>query len=181
MNSMLSFYLTYIDQMVLGLCAIFTFINTIRLVRSATVPVRKVPAYFVVFGATAIATFLGAGHLFEISYSAIKRALAGTFVYDFRFYSLILMGMLLLSLSVQMLNHIRDWFRGVPESRISAIKTALLIVLISAPTGVFTPIGYVPTIACAISLLSLPFAVKKSATDRQETDGNTGQTEMIRN
>ncbi len=173
---MITFYLNYIDQIVLALCAIFTFINTVRLVRNATVPVRKVPAYFVVFGATAIATFLGAGHLFEISYRAVERAMAGTFVYDFRFYSLILMGMLLLSLSVRMLGEIRDWFRGVSGSQGRAIKTALLIVLISAPTGVFTPIGYVPTIGCVISLLFFPFAVKKSVSNRQKATGGTGQT-----
>jgi hypothetical protein len=158
---MVTFYLNYIDQMVLTLCTVFTLFNTIWLVRRATVPVRKVPAYFVVFGATSIATFMGAGHLFEISYRAIERALADKFVYDFRFYALILMGMLLLNLSVQLLGEIDRWFQGAPGSQWKIIKTALLIVAVSAPTSVFTPIGYVPSIACFITLLCLPFAVKK--------------------
>lgn len=159
---MITFYLNYIDQIVLTLCGIFTLINTIRLVWRATVPVRKIPAYFVVFGATSIATFLGAGHLFEISYRAIERAVAGTFIYDYRFYSLILMGIVLLSLSVRMLREIGNWFQGISGSQRRAMQTALLIVAVSAPTGVFTPIGYVPSIACAISLIFFPFVIKKS-------------------
>jgi hypothetical protein len=165
---MIRFYLNHIDEIVLILCLLFTFINTIRLVRRATVSVRKVPAYFVVFGATAIATFIGGGHLFEISYRAIERAINGTFVYDYRFYSLILMGMVLLSLSIRMLREIGAWFRGIPGSQRSAIRTALLIIIISAPTGVFTPIGYVPSIGCAITLLFFPFAVRKRVADVRE-------------
>ncbi|UFH54293.1 hypothetical protein [Spirosoma sp. KNUC1025] len=158
---MLTYYLNHIDQIVLTLCVVFTLVNTARLVRRATVRVRKIPAYFVVFGATSIATFMGGGHLFEISYRAIERAMTGTFVYDYRFYSLILMGMVLLTLSIRMLNEISDWFRGVSGSQRKAFLTALIIVAVSAPTGVFTPIGYVPAIACAISLPFFPFVIRK--------------------
>jgi hypothetical protein len=35
------------------------------------------------------------------------------------------------------------------------------IVLISAPTIYFTPIGSLPTMACIISLISLPFVHRK--------------------
>ncbi|MBD2704887.1 hypothetical protein IC229_29920 [Spirosoma sp. BT702] len=170
---MITYYLNHIDQLVLTFCVVFTFINTVRMVRRAAVPVRKVPAYFVVFGATSIATFLGAGHLFEISYRAIEQKMAGTFVYNFRFYALILLGVLLLSLSVQMLRYIRNWFSGVPDSQRQIIKTALIIVAISAPTGVFSPIGYVPTIACTITLLFMPFAVRKQP--------KTTQMELVTN
>ncbi len=167
---MTTYFAQYIDQTVLALCFILTLVNTVRMVRRATVPLRKVPAYFVVFGATAIATFMGFGHLFEISYHAVERALAGTFVYDFRFYSLILMGMLLLALSVRMLSAIDDWFRGAPNGRRRVIQTALLIVAVSAPTGVFTPIGYVPGVACAITLLALPFVMKRRTVRQSSSD-----------
>jgi hypothetical protein len=155
-------YLQNIDQIVLALCFVFTFVNTYRMVRQATVPLRKVPAYLLVFGATAIATFLGFGHLFEISYHAIERAAAGTFEYNFRFYSLMLMGMVLLTLSVYLLNYIGDLFRAVPGSLRNIIRTVLFIVVASAPAGFFTPIAYVPSIACTISMLALPFAIKRS-------------------
>ena len=153
-------YFQYIDHVVLVLCFIITLINTVQMVRRASVPVRKVPAYFLVFGATAIATFMGFGHLFEISYHAVERAVAGTFVYDFRFYSLILMGMLLLTLSVYLLGYIKEFLKGVQGSRGNIIRTIVFIVAVSAPAGFFTPIAYMPSIACTISMLALPFVIK---------------------
>lgn len=157
----MNFLWNYIDFIVLGLCFVFTIINTVRMVRSATVSVRKIPAFFLIFGATSIASFMGFGHLFEISFHAGEKIAAGTFVFDFRFYSLILMGLVLLSLSRRMLQNIGDWLGGKENSPKTIIKTTALIVALSAPTGVFTPIGYVPTIACAISMVCLPFTLKK--------------------
>lgn len=157
----MNFLWNYIDFIVLGLCIIFTLINTVRMIRRAKVPVRKVPAFFLIFGATSIAAFMGFGHLFEISFHAGERIAEGVFVFDFRFYSLILMGLLLLSLSNRMLNAINDWLQGKESSSKSILKTVGLIVAVSAPTAVFTPIGYVPSIACTISLIFLPFTLKK--------------------
>lgn len=165
-------YFHYIDQVVLALCFVFTLVNTHRMVRRATVSLRRVPAYFAVFGATAIATFLGFGHLFEISYHAVERVVAGTFAFDFRFYSLLLMGMLLLTLSVQMLNAIGAWFQGTGQEWRKVIKVALLIVAVSAPAIVFSPIAAVPSIGCGITLLAMPFVMKRRAT------APTGQTTL---
>ncbi|CAN5357146.1 hypothetical protein BH09BAC4_BH09BAC4_20350 [soil metagenome] len=158
---MSTFFLYYIDVTVLALCFVFTLINTVRMVRKATASVRKVPAFFAVFGATSIATFIGAGHLFEISYHALERLIDKTFVYDFRFYSLILMGVVLLSLGVYMIGQIGAWFRGVPGSQRRIIGVALVIVAVSLPTVVFTPIGYAPPLACVITLLAMPFVIKQ--------------------
>ncbi len=157
-------FFNYIDHIVLALCFLFTFINTYRMVRGATVPVRIVPAYFLVFGATAIATFLGFGHLFEISYHAMERAMAGKFVYDFRFYSLILMGMVMLTLSVYLLRYIADFLQGTPGSVRNIVRTVLFIVVASAPAGFLTPIALMPTMGCAISMLALPFVIKQNVT-----------------
>ncbi len=151
----------YIDLIVLVLCFVSTGIHSVRMVRKATVPVRRIPAFFLVFGAASIACFMGFGHLFEISFHAGEKMAAGTFEYNFRFYSLILMGLVLLSLSVRMLNDIRDWLQGKETTPKAIVKTVLLIVVLSAPTGTFTPIGYVPTVACVISMVFLPFTVKK--------------------
>ncbi|GAB4034943.1 hypothetical protein GCM10028774_22970 [Spirosoma jeollabukense] len=131
------------------------------MVRKAKAPLRKLPAFFAVFGATSIATFMGAGHLLEISYHALERLIDKTFVYDFRFYSLILMGVVLLSLGVYMIGQIGAWFRGVSGSRRRIIGVALVIVAVSLPTVIFSPIGYMPSIACAITLLAMPFVMKR--------------------
>lgn len=170
---MKTFFDQYIDVTVLTLCLSFSVINIVRMLRQATVPIRKVPGFLLVFGATAIATFLGVGHLFEISFHAVERSIAGTYVFDFRFYSLILLGMVLLSLSVRMLGDIKALFRGESGSQRRIIKTVFLIVAVSAPTGLFTPIGYVPSIACAISMLGLPFVRKSQTAGRQVTEAPT--------
>lgn len=151
----------YIDQIVLLFCFVISYFTTIQFLRQSTVPIRKMPAFFVVFGPVSIATFMGLGHLFEISYHALERVLDKSFVFDFRFYSLILLGVVLLSLSVQMLREIRDLFRGFPR-RQAIFKTAFWVIVLSAPTGFFTPIGYLPTIACLITLVFLPVVIKKA-------------------
>jgi hypothetical protein len=92
----------------------------------------------------------------------MERVVAGKFVYDFRFYSLILMGMVLLTLSVYLLRYITDFLKGVPDSRPNIVRTMLFIVAASAPAGFLTPIALMPTMGCAISMLALPFVVKKS-------------------
>lgn len=150
----------YIDQIVLLFCFVISYLKTIHFLRQSTVPIRKIPAFFVVFGPVSIATSMGLGHLFEISYHALERVLEKSFVFDFRLYSLILLGVVLLSLSVRMLGEIRDLFRGFPR-RQAIFKTAFWMIFLSAPTGFFTPIGYVPTAACLVTLVFLPFVIKK--------------------
>lgn len=167
---MTTFFATYIDQFVLIMCFVCTLINTVRLVRRATVPLRKIPACFVVFGATSVSTFLGFGHLFEISYHALERVSAGTFVYDFRFYSLMLMGMLLLVLSLHMLKAIEHWFQGIPGSRHNIIRMALWIIVTSAPAIFLTPIAAAPVMACLITLIAMPFTLKQPVAEATVVD-----------
>jgi len=163
-QAMSLFFAQYIDHFVHFMCVVCTLLNTTRLVRRATVPLRRVPAFFVVFGATTVATFMGFGHLFEISFHSLERAATGTFVYDFRFYSLILMGVVLLSLSVGMLRAIENWFKAVPGSRQAIYRFALQIIALSAPMFFFTPIAAAPVMACLITLMAMPFAIKKENT-----------------
>ncbi|GAB4025802.1 hypothetical protein [Spirosoma gilvum] len=152
--------LAYIDQIVLSLCLILTAFNTVRLVRGATVPLRTVPAALVVFGPTANATLMGAGHLFENSYHAAEKLYAGTYTFDFRQYSLFLMGGVLIFLSLYTLRQLADWFSGIPGSQRKAVQATLAIIVVTAPTFAFTPIGILPTLVSVISLLALPFVKK---------------------
>jgi hypothetical protein len=100
-------------------------------------------------------------HIFENSYHAIEGAIAGTFVYDFRFYSRILMGVVFLAMSLHMLRQIKVWGTGDRRGMIQFIKTAAALSLLSFPTYFLVPIGLVPTLACAISLAGMPFAMKR--------------------
>lgn len=151
----------YIDLAVLVLCFVFTVLTSLRYLRTARLPLRLVPAFFALFGATAVATFIGAGHLFEISYHAFERLAAGTFKFDFRFYALIQMGLVILALSGYMVGQIGAWFRGEVGAQRNAVRVALVLMAFTLPTVAFTPIGAVPTIGCVISLLTFPFVVKK--------------------
>lgn len=115
---------------------------------------------FVVFGASAIVAFMF-GHLFENGTRAIQRVIEGNFVYDYRFYSLMLMGTVFISIGIYMLSQIKAWSLGDSQGKRNFLRAVFVIILLSAPTFPFTPIGLLPTIGCLISLAGLPFAVKR--------------------
>jgi hypothetical protein len=87
--------------------------------------------------------------------------MAGTFVYDYKFYSLMLMGVVFLSISLYMLQQAKEWCAGDKQGKINFIKAAITISVLSAPTAFFTPIGLLPTMVCVISLIALPFTIKR--------------------
>jgi hypothetical protein len=101
------------------------------------------------------------GHLSENIYQAVSGLLKGRFVYTYHFYSLILMGLVFLTLCCYMLGQIKVFCRGEQQGRRRFLKAALLLVVVSLPTFPITPLGIVPTIACAISLAAVPFAPKR--------------------
>lgn len=152
------FFAKYIDLTVLGLGFAGTLLFTLRLARGTRF--RRFPLFFVVYGAMLVSIAMVA-HIFENSYHAVERVIAGTFVYDFRFYSRILMGVVFLAITLYMLRQLVIWGTGDRRGMVNFIKAALVLVVLSLPTGLLTPIGYVPTIACAISLAGIPFAVKR--------------------
>jgi hypothetical protein len=152
------FFAEYIDLTVLVLVFLATLVYTLRLAPGTRF--RRVPLFFVVYGAMLVCIAMCA-HIFENSYHAIEGAIAGTFVYDFRFYSRIFMGVVFLAITLYMLRQLRVWGTGDRAGMINFIKAALVLVVLSFPTGLLVPIGYVPTIACAISLAGMPFAVKR--------------------
>ena len=171
--------LTYIDQVVLGLGLSLTVVNTIRFVRRAAIPVRRVPALLAIFGPTANATLMGAGHLLENCYRAAEKLYAGTYIFDFRQYSLFLMGSVLLFLSLYTLRQLADWFNREPGSQRKAVWSTLAIIAVSAPTFAFTPIGILPTLVSVISLLALPFVRKarhESTSPLAIANMHTGET-----
>jgi hypothetical protein len=151
-----------IDQVIIVLSVAFTWICTVRFSKQTILPVRRIPLFFLLFGPVAIATHM-CGHLGEISYRAVERMLLGTFTYDYRFYSLILMGIVFLSIGVYMVKQVKGWITGEVGAKKSFIKAALVLIFLSAPTFPFTPIGLLPTLACVISFAALPFLIKVQA------------------
>lgn len=150
----------YIDFIMLALAVILALVYTIKTVQQATAPLRKIPLFFVVFGASAIVAFMF-GHLFEIGTRAVQRVIEGNFVYDYRFYSLMLMGTVFITIGIYMLSQIKAWSLGDHQGKRNFLKAVFVLILLSAPTFPFTPIGLLPTTGCMISLAGLPFAVKR--------------------
>lgn len=148
----------YIDFIILAFAVILALVYTVKTVKQAISPLRKIPLFFVVFGASAIVAFMF-GHLFEIGTRAIQRVIAGNFVYDYRFYSLMLMGVVFISIGIYMLSQIKAWSMGDSQGKRNFLRAVLVMILLSAPTFPLTPIGLLPTIGCLISLAGLPFAV----------------------
>ncbi len=152
------FFAEYIDLTVMVLVFLATLVYTLRLAPGTRF--RRFPLFFVVYGAMLVCIAMCA-HIFENGYHAVEGAIAGTFVYNFTFYGRILMGVVFLALSLHMLAQIRVWGMGDRSGMVNFIKSAAALSLLSFPTFFLVPIGLVPTLACALSLAGMPFAVKR--------------------
>jgi hypothetical protein len=152
------FFLYYIDLVILAMAITFTAVFTGIFSKRSVLPVRKLPLFFLLFGATTVASSM-CGHLGEISYRAIVGVIAGTFKYDYKFYSLNLMGIVFLAISIYMLLQVKEWIMGDLKAKNSFVKAALVLIILSAPTFPLTPIGLLPTLACMISFAALPFTI----------------------
>jgi hypothetical protein len=122
-------------------------------------PIRSYVLFFVVFGPVVIAVHMSM-HIIEISYHAITNAFTGTFKYNFRFYSLQLMGALILYLSIRFLGTWHSYLITNTNKK-QVLKIAGWIALISIPTIPLTPIGSLPAMACVISLVASIWVHKK--------------------
>jgi hypothetical protein len=135
-------------------------INFLLKIKSKAIrPLRSLVLFFVVFGPVVIAVHMSL-HIIEISYHAITNVFTGTFKYNFRFYSLQLMGALIFYLSIRFLGAWRYYLK-TNTNRKQVLKAAGWIALISIPTIPFTPIGSLPTMACVISLVASIWVHKK--------------------
>lgn len=154
-----NFFQHWVDltAMVISLVAAIFF--AIKLARKH--PVKGLAAFFFLFGPLVILVHMFF-HLFNISYTIAQRVQAHTFVYDYRTYSLYLMGGLLAYLSFQLLQHGLRKCNALQSSNKPIFKTMLAIGLVSLPTVFFTPIGSLPAMACIISLAALAFLKRKT-------------------
>lgn len=96
-------------------------------------------------------------HQIFINFVAFEKMRTGSFVYDFRFYALNLMGVTLAVLSFSMLSNCLHFFKGEIDMRKKWLYACGWIVLVSAPTIPFTFIGSLPVQAVAIHLIASLF------------------------
>lgn len=154
------FFNNYVDFAALLLAVLVPLIFTIMFTRRAGKELRAVPAYLLFFGPAGILSFIFF-HLFENSYHAIDQSVKGTFTYNFRFYSLILLGLVIAYLALLFLKACSSICLEQRKTSLSFFTTLLLIVLVSAPLIPLIPIAAVPIFCCAISCLGFPFVRRK--------------------
>lgn len=147
----------YIDVIALIVSVVTAIFFTVKTLRKTGRRLRTTAIFFMYLGPAVIAVHM-IFHTVEISYHAFENILAGTFSYNFRFYSLILFGLILIALNHTLLRTMKSFLSG--GSITDVWKSIIPIILVSVPTIPFTPIGALPAIACLISITALPFAKK---------------------
>jgi hypothetical protein len=123
---------------------------------------RKPPLFAMVFFAMTPFINLWA-HEFAIGIAAFLRWQKGLFVYDFRFYSLMLLGAVFIGLGGYLLALLGELSRGVATAPRSIRRACLLQILCSLPLFPLNPIGLMPTLASLGVLAVLFFATRRTA------------------
>ena len=150
-----------IDLMALIASVIAAVVVTIISVRKSEIALRPIAAFFMFFGPAAIFVHMSF-HIGEINYQAIENIQKGSFSYNFRYYSLMLMAAAIVYCAGLLLQRIKRFLEG--ERSVAIFKAIAMTVVVSAPTIPFTPIGSLPTLACMITLCALPFVKMKRIT-----------------
>ncbi|MBD0259190.1 MAG: hypothetical protein ICV83_26020 [Cytophagales bacterium] len=101
-------------------------------------------------------------HEFAIGISAFVRWQQGLFVYDFRFYSLMLLGAVFIGLGGYLLAQLGALSRGVATARRSIRRACLLQMGCSLPLFPLNPIGLMPALASLGVLAVLFFASRRA-------------------
>lgn len=160
---MVEFIYKYIDLMALALAVIFPLIITLRLKKKAGAKLRGLPAYLFVFGPCGTIAFIFF-HLFENIYRALLGLLNGTFLYTFRFYALILIGVVVAYLGIQFLAACQRKCHGLENGNRDYFIHLFLLLIFTVPMIPLISIAAVPFFCCVISLLGFPFV-------RRNTEG----------
>lgn len=154
------FFEHYADLTALSLTLLLPLVFTIHVKRKAKKRVRAVPTYFLLFGPSGILSFIFF-HLFENTYRAIEKAMDGNFEYNFRFYSLILFGLVIGYVGYLFLKAGIAKCLAKSNSNRHYLYKILLVLVLTLPLIPITPIAMVPLICCSISVLALPFVRRR--------------------
>ncbi|RPD51340.1 hypothetical protein [Paracnuella aquatica] len=150
------------DLVAMGVSVVLAAVLAVAWYKKAASRVRAVPLFFVLFGPVAVAVHM-AMHLVGVGIAASRKMAAGSFQYDFRFYSLLLMAGVLLYISLRLLQLSRPDYLVATIYRQQRLAACGWLVLVSVPTIPFTFIGSLPVQAVLIHLVAAYFVVKKTA------------------
>jgi hypothetical protein len=147
-----------IDIIALIVSAFVTLGITISTLQKPSVTLRPVVAFFMLFGPAVIVVHM-IFHIGSINFNTLEKIKQGSFTYDFRYYSLMLMAVAIAYCAGVLLQRIKRFFEG--ESYKPILKAVATTIFVSAPIIPINPIGALPTIACLITLSAVPFVKKK--------------------
>lgn len=97
-------------------------------------------------------------HEWAIGLMAFTRWRQGLFVYDFRFYSLMLLGVVFIGLAGYLLHQVKLLSRGSQAASRRILVAGTIQILLSLPLFPFNPIGVLPALSSVLLLMVLPFA-----------------------
>lgn len=161
---MTEFISKYIDLLALTASFLIPVFITIRLKQRADRQLRAIPLYLLMFGPSGILAFIFC-HLFENTWRAVAAVISGSFHYDFRFYSLILLGVVVASLGVKLYSACRAKCLHESYPNKQYFVAVLLVLLFTTPLIPIITIALVPLICCGISLAGFPFVRRKNETE----------------
>lgn len=155
----MSFVWVHLDALTAGLTLLLALVCWRQWLVRYNPPMRRLALFALVLGPTWVAVRMGA-HLLANLWQALERLMTHTFAYDFQFYSLMLMGVVFMGLSLRMLQQAQLLSRGQSRAARPFWQAAGTLVALSAPTFFLTPAGLLPTLACLIAGLGLIFLYK---------------------
>ncbi len=151
----------FVDVLMLAVSLLGTVLFCRFLFRHPHFTGRKAPLFAMVFFAMNPFVNLWA-HEFAIGFAAFLRWQRGLFVYDFRFYSLMLLGAVFIGLGGYLLAQLGALSRSVATARRSIRRACLLQIGCSLPLFPLNPIGLMPALASLGVLAVLFFAFRRT-------------------
>lgn len=109
------------------------------------------------------------GHIIAISIISYFSYQDGTFFYDFRFYSLILYGVVFLLINGYSLYCIKHLSRGNQSHYTPLIRINLLQIILISPSFVLNPIALLPSIASLLIIFRLVVAKRSREKEKVST------------
>jgi hypothetical protein len=149
------------DAIMLGVCLLASIFYCFIIFRHPAFSGRKWAVFLLVF--LAMNPFLNLwAHLTAISLVAWSKMERNVFVYNFHFYSLLLLGAVFILLSGLLLDRIGRLSQGEGRMKKQIIQIGLVQLLFSLPLFPINPIGLMPGIASVLIFALLPLANQKN-------------------
>ena len=154
------FFREYVDLTALVIIFLMPLLLTVVIKRKTKKQTRAAAVYGLLFGPAGILTLMFF-HLFENAYHAVDNAIAGTFVYNYHFYSMMLMGILLASVATFLIKACWQKCIGRTGSNRRIFLLMLLVAIVCLPLLPITSLSVVPVFCCLISLTGVYFVRRK--------------------